>query len=795
MKSDLKVIIVEDNEDDLELLLRQIRRSGIHPQYRWVKTSEEMEAALDAGGWDIILTDYALPGFSGQAALEIFRRRELDIPFIIVSGTIGEETAVEMMRAGANDYLMKDNLTRLAPVIEREVREAAVRRGRKQEAKIQETVYRISRAANEAVDLIIFFRTIHPILCEVMPAQNFYIALYDANTDMLSYPYFVDQFDPPPPPRKLDRGMTGYLIRVGKPLLVTPEVFDSLVAQGEVEQEGAPSLDWIGVPLSDSEHVIGAMVAQTYEESVRFTQREVEILDFLADQVELVIQRKQAETDLRKLNRFLQTVSECNKALVRATDEDELLFDLCRVIVEHGGYRLAWIGFVCQGCEDTIRPVTFFANEPFTLDHLPGMMQTGDWTNPAWKAAQSGELQIVHEMPDASSGAAWPADILAHGFQSMIALPLRSGSAVHGVLLIFGSEPNTFNQEETGLLSELSFDLAYGIQTLRTRKERETALEALRESENKFSKFMEFLPIDVYIQDEDRRIAYVNRQFQLSFPGDDWIGKKLLALEPWIHLDEWAADDMQALSGEAVQRIVQMALPDGTHYFETVKFKIPRENGGDWLGGIAWDVSPLIQSEEQIRRSNEELSQAYISTLEGWALALELRDRETAGHSHHVVQDTARLARAMGFTEEALVHVTRGALLHDIGKMGIPDAILLKPGPLTSEDWVIMRQHPQYAYNLLSRIPYLAPALDIPYCHHEHWDGSGYPNGLIGEQIPLAARIFAIVDVYHALKVDRPYRPAWPETEIFDYVRGLAGKQFDPNVVRVFLETITSNKG
>jgi PAS domain S-box-containing protein/putative nucleotidyltransferase with HDIG domain len=161
---------------------------------------------------------------------------------------------------------------------------------------------------------------------------------------------------------------------------------------------------------------------------------------------------------------------------------------------------------------------------------------------------------------------------------------------------------------------------------------------------------------------------------------------------------------------------------------------------------------------EQTQRDALELALAYDSTIEGWSHALDLRDKETEGHTLRVTEMTLRLARAAGLTEDELAHVRRGALLHDIGKMGVPDAILLKPDKLTDAEWVVMRQHPIYAYKLLSPIAYLQPALDIPYCHHEKWDGSGYPSGLKGEQIPMAARLFAIVDVWDALRSDRPYR-------------------------------------
>ncbi len=198
---------------------------------------------------------------------------------------------------------------------------------------------------------------------------------------------------------------------------------------------------------------------------------------------------------------------------------------------------------------------------------------------------------------------------------------------------------------------------------------------------------------------------------------------------------------------------------------------------------IALDNSSLF---EQLQDSNTELSIAYDATLEGWAKALELRDRETVGHAHRVIEMTLRVADQMGIRGEAMQHIRRGALLHDIGKMGIPDSILLKPGPLTPAEWEIMRQHPAHAYEMLKTIDYLTPALEIPYCHHERWDGKGYPQGLSAESVPLSARIFAIVDVWDALTSNRPYRRAWPELQALEYISRESGRHFDPEVVKAF---------
>jgi len=189
---------------------------------------------------------------------------------------------------------------------------------------------------------------------------------------------------------------------------------------------------------------------------------------------------------------------------------------------------------------------------------------------------------------------------------------------------------------------------------------------------------------------------------------------------------------------------------------------------------------------DDLQESNAELEIAYQATLEGWVRALDLRDKETEGHTQRVTTLTRRLAQSMGLGDDALIHITRGALLHDIGKMAIPDRILLKPGELTPEERLTIQKHPVYAYEMLNPIKFLRPALDIPYCHHEKWDGSGYPRGLRGDDIPFAARIFSVVDVWDALIYDRPYRKGLPPSNVKKMITDDAGTHFDPHVVDSF---------
>lgn len=196
----------------------------------------------------------------------------------------------------------------------------------------------------------------------------------------------------------------------------------------------------------------------------------------------------------------------------------------------------------------------------------------------------------------------------------------------------------------------------------------------------------------------------------------------------------------------------------------------------------------LVQERANLQKAHTQLLDAYEATIVGWSHAMDLRDHETEGHSQRVMELTVKLAQSYGLDDEEIHHIKRGALLHDMGKIGVPDAILHKPDKLTEEEWKVMRTHPQLAHEMLYPIEYLRPALDIPYCHHEKWDGTGYPRQLKNTEIPLAARIFAVVDVWDAVTSDRPYRPAWNKDQALTYIREQSGRHFDPQVVEAFLK-------
>ncbi len=328
--------------------------------------------------------------------------------------------------------------------------------------------------------------------------------------------------------------------------------------------------------------------------------------------------------------------------------------------------------------------------------------------------------------------------------------------------------------------------------------EKHKAEEALRLSEEKFSTAFQISPDSININRlSDGLYIDTNEGFSLltGFTHEEVIGKTSVELDIWVN----PADRARLVDGLMRDGIVnnldaQFRKKNGQVLQGLMSAKLIEVNGEKCLLNITRDITERKMAELRLQDAHYELEQAYEATLQGWARALDMREHETADHSRRVIEYTVRMTSSLGIEEEKLVDVQRGALLHDLGKVGVPDNILLKPGPLSEDEWVIMRQHPVNAYNLLKDIEYLQSALDIPYCHHERWDGTGYPRGLRGEEIPLVARIFSIVDVWDALLSDRPYRPAWEKKAVVNYIREKSGMLFDPSIVDLFLRLVENDE-
>jgi len=378
--------------------------------------------------------------------------------------------------------------------------------------------------------------------------------------------------------------------------------------------------------------------------------------------VEDITERKKAEERILRLNRLYVTISQINQTIVRVRDKGRLFSKICQVAIDHGQFRMAWIGLIDEN-RKYVEPATFAGAELGYLKNVRVDFHDKVLGNgPTGLAIREERCIICQDIAADLRMAPWRDNALRRGYRSSAAVPIREHGHIIGVLSVYAGETHGFAAEDEELLEQIGEDISFAIDSI----------------------------------------------------------------------------------------------------------------------------------DHEIKRKHAErnLAKAYDITLEGWAKALELRDKETEEHSRRVTETTVALARAMGFNEAELIHIRRGSVLHDIGKIGIPDDILGKRGPLTDDERRVVSRHPTTAYNLLKPIAYLEKALDIPYCHHEKWDGSGYPRGLKGEEVPVAARIFAVVDVWDALSSDRPYRDAWPQDKVIQYLKDESGSHFDPKIVGLFLKMV-----
>jgi putative nucleotidyltransferase with HDIG domain len=406
-------------------------------------------------------------------------------------------------------------------------------------------------------------------------------------------------------------------------------------------------------------------------------------------------------------------------------------------------------------------------------------------------------------------------------------IPIQAAKDILGVLLVGVELPRELNGDELHLLTTLSEIAGNAIQRTRLHEQTQRNLKklaALRAIDQAITSSIDInLSLSVLIEHAKSQLNvdavsisrldpatqyfkhFVGRGFHSTISANERLrlGDGLAGIAALEHRSIFAPDlaehgSTTAFSPTATTEffhsyfVAPMITKGVVKGIIEVFHRTPLQPDPEWkdfLEALAGQAAIAIENAdlfESLEHSNLELKIAYDATIEGWSRALDLRDRETEGHTRRVTEMALALAEVIGIDNAKMIHIRRGALLHDIGKMGIPDQILLKEGPLSEEEWEIMRKHPIYAYEMLSPIKYLGPALEIPYCHHEHWNGSGYPRGLKGEQIPLAARIFAVADVWDALRSKRPYRDAWPKEETRNYIINNSGKHFDPQVVEVF---------
>jgi PAS domain S-box-containing protein len=341
-------------------------------------------------------------------------------------------------------------------------------------------------------------------------------------------------------------------------------------------------------------------------------------------------------------------------------------------------------------------------------------------------------------------------------------------------------------------LSRLGQAVQRALQQKALRDEKRKADQALRLSEAKFSKAFRISPDAISISRlSDGKIVEINDGFTdlTGFLSEEVIGDTTLTISIWADPEQsHQFYEIMRNRGEVSNMEGVFKKKDGTFWTGLLSARIIDVNLEPSIISIIRDITERKRAELELQHAHADLAEAYDATIEGWSKVLDLRDKETEGHTQRVTEITVRLARALSVPEDQIIHIRRGALLHDIGKMAIPDVILQKPGPLTEAEWLEMRQHSDYAQQMLSPIVYLRPALEIPYCHHERWDGSGYPRALKGLEIPLSARIFSIVDVWDALLSNRPYRHGSTEESVLEYIKKQSGISFDPQLVEAFLE-------
>ena len=586
---------------------------------------------------------------------------------------------------------------------------------------------------------------------------------------------------------------------------------------------------YVNVALRSEEGIVGVLaLCRLRSKEQPFGAEEVRLLETIAEVGGTAIRRAQLQQDLQARMKILQNLYEASHAFAEGLDVQQLASDAVRTCVEHFGAGAAWLGRAES--DGTLKLLAYHpVTTDFARDISPRWDEAGDAPGPFATALRRSSPEVTYDILAAGQPLPWDAGAVAAGLRSAAAFPLVSRTRTFGVLNLYGKETGFFTPERVEFLRSYTQQLAGALENARLFAEasqRLEQLEALRAIDMAITGSFDLrLTLNIVLERAMARLGLdaadvlafdartqtlslaASRGFRATAPrhteqrlGEGYAGHAALDRKMVAVADLRATPDLSARSAQFAEEqfVACYSLPliakGQIRGVLDVFHRAPLDPEPEWLEfleAIAGQAAIALENGtilEDLQRAYVELALAYDGTIEGWSRALDLRDNETEGHTQRVTDLTLHLARHLNLPAADFTHLRRGALLHDIGKMGIPDKILLKAGPLTDEEWVIMRRHPVYAYELLSTIPYLRPAIDIPYGHHEKWDGSGYPQGLKGEQIPIVARIFAVVDVWDALRSDRPYRKAWTSARAQDYIREQSGKHFDPKVVDAFLK-------
>lgn len=615
-----------------------------------------------------------------------------------------------------------------------------------------------------------------------------------------------------------DGGLTGYILEQGKSLLIGDLLRDPLPV--EPKHSARPARSWMGVPLVSRERILGVISIQSFTPDI-FDHNQLRFVESLAAQVAIALENASLFDSERKRSAELAAIAGISSALRLTQKRDEILQASLEQVTKEFNASAG---------------VMITHNVPF--DNLfveSGIGLWSDWQGEILDSSNANYWNVFLEQKpyvnnDTNTGSPGASPVWLTRVTAIACVPLIARTDSLGMMCIGRTMP--FGEAEVNSLTAIADIVANAIYRANLFEQTENRLrhlQALRRVDQAITGSVDLNQIlSILLQQAtqqlrvdaatvlliDPRTQLLHTQARNGFHtgalqhtrlhiGESYAGQAALErrtiLLRNINDHPGSFERVNALQLEGFQSYVAVPLlakgeVKGVLEIFHRSFLEPDQEWLDFLEMLASQAAIAIDNASMFRniqRSNMELSLAYDITLEGWAKALELRDQETEGHSRRVTQMTLDLAHELGMSNEDLIHVRRGALLHDIGKMGVPDSILLKPGNLTDEEWQIMKQHTVYAYNMLSPIRFLHPALPIPYSHHEHWDGNGYPQGLTGEQIPLEARIFSVVDVYDALTSDRPYRRAWSLEKTLRYIKDRAGTQFDPMVTQAFFHFLS----
>jgi PAS domain S-box-containing protein/putative nucleotidyltransferase with HDIG domain len=619
----------------------------------------------------------------------------------------------------------------------------------------------------------------------------------------------------------VEKGITGRAVRSGN-----PQIVNNVTDDKDYLNWRSATKSEIAVPIIVNHEVFGVLNAESTEEDY-YNQEDLSLLTSISRQMALAIERIQLRQHQLQRNKELSALYETSLAvsnIMEAQTLYEKVFLQIDRIFQPDAFLLALYDSFDESTTIAFaieegRPIPEFLNQRFDKEDS-GLM---GWIMNNKKSLRFADMTI-EKLPVDSPQEGKP-------IRSWMGVPLINKGEVIGAISVQCFNADVYSESQQRLLESMAAQLAVALDNVRLIEQTKSQVErlaALHDIDTAINSSLDLRVIMNILLDQviqrlqvDAAVVLLLDQHsrQLEFTagrgfktheiekysigvGENSSGQKALEQHLVQALDDGAtgekpgyAEIMQKEGFESFYSVPLIAKGQLKGVLD-VFHRAPLNPAQDWFNfletlagqaAIAIDNTTLL---EDLNNTNIDLTQAYDTTLEGWSRALDMRDHETEGHTRRVAEITVKIAREMGIPEHELIHIRRGALLHDIGKMGIPDKILLKPGPLDEQDWEIMHSHARRAYDLLYPIEYLRPALEVPLHHHEKFDGTGYPDGLKGNEIPLPARIFAVVDVWDALTSDRPYRKAWTTKKSLDYIKKQSGGHFDPEAVKVFLDLI-----